>query len=532
MKFFNLDEYTSIAGEEPEVLVDSNSFEDLFFSNSTTLESPLADLPYSNIDADLLPVINKPLKEVLEGYAQNWLTNTGCQRGIDQLLSIPFHDINFQELVTELAANAVAGKWNRISFSGNFTASDNPPNPKEVGLIFDTETFVKKENKPIIATAISNSAVYIWLDQAWDKITPYSPSYTDLGGFERFIVCHSIAFDFCRVKQRFQINNLVNGLCTMAMAKALFTIDSGNSYLLNITDPNHQLANYVKTIACNMNLLDVYHMVTGKRVPKQEKKIRDKFVVAEEFSDFFPDKFNLFVYALKDTVYTLELFQNIYPMFTEWAGTAVVLQGLIQSADGLTPIIPNYDSWLYSNEIAAEETNFKMFKLLKPYAEDIHENWLAETICEMDYPDSLDKLDWRIAKPKNYRKKVLPDGYPKMARWFKSFLDGSFSFGGNDICYLLQLRWDGQPMKRSIKMGWYYSEKYTGVDTRLPHPDDDSGKKNVGNPLSGSFISYAEHGIMTSDLLPQEDLVELLLMLDSTSIVSQYGNRFHEAKIG
>jgi hypothetical protein len=502
-----------------------DNFEDCFLESAVTA----SELPQVNtINPIFLPEVDSTLLEDLNQAAVKWLKETGCTKGIDQLLSIPFDSINFEQLIAKLAEHVIPGQWNFISFSGNFLA-DCSPSDSEVGLIFDTETFVTSGNKPIIATVISCQGLYIWVSQSWDGKTEYVPEYVDLSDCKRLLVAHNIAFDYCRVKQRFQIDNPVYGLCTMALAKSQFAIDRKSQWLLKADPEVNKAVPLVKKIACQMSLVEVYQFITGRQLPKNIKETRNLFVAAKDFSEFLPTKLDLFAYALTDTVLTLEVFQNLFPQFVEWSKTPIILQGLIQAADSLLPVAQDYDKWLSDSFQAVEQVNYLLFKKLKPTIDEIHESWLAGTINPLDYPESLFKLDWRLSKPAGWRKRSLPDGWPKMAKWFFKFMGGQFSWGGLDLAYILQLSWAGQQLKYKFGAGWFYTDKYTGLVIKVPHPN--GSDSNLGTITSGSCLTYVEQNLLTSKVFDKSDLLEIYKLLDSTSIIEGYGQRLSEIKI-
>lgn len=507
--------------------VKNQSIDDLFFSAAVN-SKPITD--ELTVNPLFLPSSKQGLLPDLTQSATTWLEETKVTEGVTQLLSINFSDIDFDTLVAILVANALPGCWNFISFVSREVKNNLPPSPFECGLIFDCETFVTHGNYPIIATAISNQGIYIWLTQSFDGVTPYSPEYVTLGQSKRLIVAHNISFDFCRISERFNIDNPVQGLCTMAMAKSLFGAGRENLGLLRMDRTTNAMADIIQSICCSMSLVNVYEFLTNEKLPPDTKDTRDYFVKAQDFTEFLPVYNELLSYAVTDTVLTLKVFQLLYPLFIEQICNPIVLQGVIQSADSLLPIIDNYVDWVRSNASSVETVENKLLQAVTPVAKDVHESWLLGTIDPQDYPYSLSKLDWKLSKPKGWRKRSLPDGYPVNARWFTSLNNGEFSWGGNDLAYLLQLHYKGNPLQRHRSLGWFYIDKPTKLETRVPHPSGDP-KQNLGCITSGSCLNLVTQGLITSSVLPQDELINLYKLLDSTSIWQGYSNRLREIKI-
>ena len=82
--------------------------------------------------------------------------------------------------------------------------------PLEDAFTYDTETFVKGGAFPIIGTAVSEKAVYVWL--AKETIHPETPEEEwdqhDLIpiGTNRFVVGHNISYDRVRAREGYNLN--------------------------------------------------------------------------------------------------------------------------------------------------------------------------------------------------------------------------------------------------------------------------------------------------------------------------------------
>jgi hypothetical protein len=469
-------------------------------------------------DHPMIDSLSKPVLQYATQAANDWLANKKINEAIDQLLTIKLTSEQFSEIRSSLVKAARPGYWTCYSFATQRISYSENPNPEDLGLILDTETFVSQGNFPIIATAVGASGVYIFVDPAFSNPKSYQQSFIDLGNSKRLIVCHNLSFDFKLIKQRYQFDNPVSGICTKALGKALFGVDRTNRWRLHASDP---LSKFVQSdLACDLSLAALYSFLF--KLPKPSKEVRNIFVDATSFEEFVAQKDTLFSYALDDIFITLQIFQKIYKEFESWLGNPICLQGLIQTADSFMPVADDFETWLAANFKASEQINFEIFKLLLPALTDLHEDWLADCL-DLENP-MLAKVDFNLSKPKGWRKKVLPTGYPKIAKWFASFLTGKSSLSGKDLTYLLQLRYNNEQILLQKASGWT-----TISGTKLPHPSGDE-KQNLGCVLSAGCSNWARQGILTSDLLTQEDLLKLYDLLASGAIVEAYGARVSEMK--
>ena len=510
--------YQQFTGQQAAV----TNLDDLFGIQSEVNNNDISNCIF---DYDLLPNTNgRLIAESLEEKAINWLTKTKVLAGIEELLSID--EVN-EELIQELAIAAKPG-WTRIDLISEEISAVSYPPADETGLIFDTETFVETGNHAIIATAISSKAMYIWLCNSWDSVTPYSPQRVDLGQSKRLIVAHNSSFDFTKIQQRYQFNNPVKALCTKAMAKPLLGTDTATYPMLSMKSAGGDL---LRSIASKLDLISLYNHLTGETISETTKDIRNIFVKAKDFSEFIKQGHDLKVYSIYDIIYTLRVFQKLYPKFMAWAGNHVILEGLIQSCDALMPMTSDYQTWL-DNCANNAETNIETIKqLLLPYCNDIVEDWNAKVIEPIDYPENWANLDWKLGKPKGWRKRQPPEDYPIVPKWYNSmYLLNDFKWGGNDLPRLLRLVYNGQPLEYDRKEGWHIKNARTGLIEKLPHSTQKEGK-SVGNCLVRYYISFVKDDYLSSEVLPKDQLIELMLLLDATSIWSSYKDRFISAEI-
>jgi hypothetical protein len=391
--------------------------------------------------------------------------------------------------------------------------------PKTDSLIFDTETFVTAGNYPIIGTAASNQGLHLWMHPSFFG-APYENMLIDYPEHS-LMVAHSAAFDFAKISNRYKLDNGVKAICTMAMGKSLYAVDSSKESLLRIPDgwsAQARVAAHLKKYCCALNLIDLYNFVCGESLSKETKKTRNIFVDATDFQEFIDNKDQLLAYAMNDVLLTLELFQNLYPKFIKAQGTNIVLNGLIESSDSLAPVQDEYDGWLNENQARYDQVGKKIYLLLLPYMIQLHDEM-------QQHLTSIDTLDCRRANPAGYRKKAPAPGYPIAYRWFKDFLSTEAGYGCHWLAYALQLKYLGKSLARDVKNGWY-----TEIDQqRVPKPDGSSD--NLGFILVGSVIPYVECGDLTSELLPKEKLIELLELLDSSTLWTGYSDRFKQLVI-
>jgi len=228
------------------------------------------------------------------------------------------------------------------------------PHPLEQAFTFDTETFVTGGAFPVIGTALSEKASYIWL--AAEMCDPTIPveewTQHDLIplGDGKFVVGHNISYDRVRARDGYSLTRTEPEnfyFDTLSAHIAVSGLASGQRwlYVLAGKDPEDlteeekrklqfrpRWANEGSTNA----LVNVYnfHVAAvreyfGEEVHRMEdadKDIRDVFVKATEM-DQLANRRDLLEYAMLDAFYTSELFQALWSKYLASTPSKVALAG-------------------------------------------------------------------------------------------------------------------------------------------------------------------------------------------------------------
>lgn len=515
--------YEAIVGAPSNnYVISDDGILDLFGGDDSTTSSNVL------IDKDLLP--STPAIKV-DDQAKLFLERNGISGAVEELLSISTNT-SFDSLIDTLIDQAKPNTWTLVDWQGNVSFTQSLPD-SEHGIIFDVETFVQAASEygspmPIVAQAIGKSGLWMWLHQSWDGTTEYTNTFVSLGNTQRTIVAHNSSYDFARISERFQFNQQVFAIDTMSMVNAVHGLDSSTRMALMSKDPSK--AKFRETregLGCAKSLVAAYNFVVEDKLKATDKKARNIFVDATDFQEFIDNKYQLLKYSMLDVVYTLELFQKLYVEFIEWSNGYSVLAGQIMVADALLPVADDRLEWIQTCDDLVQQNNFEVFNTLLEYAKDVEEG--IDRFSPEEYSE-LHKLDWKAYKPKGWRKKHLPEGWPKSSKWYHSFLMGEFKLTGLDLPRLLMLRYDGHLLKQHRSMGWYYTHQ--GLDVKLPHKSGNE-RDNVGSPISSDALRWIEDNdgnlldqpLLTSDLVSNEELHKIMVLLDSCTTWNAFRDR-------
>lgn len=376
--------------------------------------------------------------------------------------------------------------WNRIQpFKGNFYLRYVPGILEEFA-IFDTETFVQGSEfaSPIIGTALTSEASYIWLHPCLlDKSIKYEPMLIDLGKVVKVIVGHNVcAYDRPRTLQAYTITpfhkiNLesktqeIMWLDTMAMHQVVAGIceDQAWAYRKNFTEDEEPP--YFTKFGTTKSLIAAYNFHCNGTLEQADKKLRDIFVTATTLDDIRGSLPELLQYALKDVFYTGELFKKVFPKYREQAPSQVILASHHLLGQMVLPVANDWHKWKYSVESYCNALEIEATKIIK--------KWL-DIAYKLEVEDREEDIWWEN----------LPKSKPAIEKvGIKS-----------DTChYLFKMKWNGSPILKDKNIKWSYRDS-NGLLCRLPHKTPKTGEDNVGNIFSGFYYQFFEQGILTTAL--------------------------------
>lgn len=397
--------------------------------------------------------------------------------------------------------------------------------PQEEAFTFDTETYVHGGAFPIIGTALSEKATYIWLakelidpslpEDEWDQhnLIPI--------GKGRFIAGHNISYDRVRAQEGYSLENTEPEnfyFDTLSAHIGVSGLASGQRwlYVLAGKDPDNLTAEEKRKLRYAPKWLDKgatnslvqcynFHVAAVKQyfgekaneLGAADKKVRDIFVKATDLKQINQVLTQAVDYAVKDAYYTAELFQALWPKYLDSTPSMTALCGHYHLNGSVIPLVPDWQEWINDVEKVYKEHNDEMTALCKSLATGVYEEW-------KNIEDPEERLAWEQKDPwlsqLNWEVKAIKGKYANVPWWYRPFIKDPDTHIGvkSELSHLmLKLKWEGVPMILTEDNGWCFRNP-EGKLEKLPHP---KGKgDNVGGVLSKDFVEHMEVGRLSSDL--------------------------------
>ena len=430
--------------------------------------------------------------------------------------------------------------WTRYEWVENEDAGgwyvEHVDYPEEEAFVFDTETFVQGGAFPIIGTALSAKAAYIWL--AKELLNPALPESEwdqfDLipVGTNRFIPGHNISYDRVRAREGYNLERTTPEnfyFDTLSAHIGVSGLASGQRwlYVLSGKDPEDLTAEEKRKLKYAPKWLDEgstnslvqcynFHVAAVRKyfnddvteLGAEDKAVRDIFVKATHLSQIRQMLTEAVDYAVKDALYTAELFQALWPKYLDSTPSMTALCGHYHLNGSVIPLVPDWQEWLENVEKVYQDHNDEMTALCKSLANTAYQDWRDCYFAEPGMAESwiakdpwLSQLDWEV---KSTRGK-----YADVPNWYRPFIkDPDTSIGVKSTLshIMLKLKWEGVPMVLTGDRGWCF-ENAEGKLEKVPHP---KGKgENVGGVLSKDFVEHMEVGRLSSDLPEAKRALEI-----------------------
>lgn len=438
------------------------------------------------------------------------------------------------EWVEAKGTTTMAGGWNIQSVE----------HPLEEAFTFDTETFVKGGAFPIIGTALSSKATYIWL--ASELIDPTLPeSEWDQAelipiGENKFIAGHNISYDRVRAQEGYSLERTQPEnfyFDTLSAHIGVSGLASGQRWLYvlaakdpdNLSEEEKRKLKYApkwldqgstnSLVQCyNFHVYEVRKFFGDENVRplnQGDKKIRDIFVDATHMAQITAVIEKAVEYAVRDAYYTAELFQALWPKYLDSTPSLTALCGHYHLNGSVVPLVDDWQQWIQQAEEVYEQRGHEMTDLCRKLLQDCYDQWkttvescesreegyaLAEKLINEDPWNK--QLDWTVASEKGK--------YAGVPNWMRPFIkdpDTSIGVKSRLAHLLLKLKWEGQPLTWIEGQGWCYwgDSEPSGVKgsiskvwRKVPHPKGTG--ENVGGVLSKDFVQDMEVGRLSSDL--------------------------------
>lgn len=419
--------------------------------------------------------------------------------------------------------------------------TEKVPYPLEEAFTFDTETFVNKGAYPILGTAVSAKAAYLWIaselldlsipEDKWDEYNLIPV------GKGKFIAGHNISYDRIRTQEAYDLSNVepesfffdtlsahvgVSGLASEQ--RWLYTLstkdfDSLTEKEQNIirVGPKWLDSGTTNSLVSCYNFHVCSESGDHKTLDIGDKAIRDIFVKANYLCEINSgDTFFMKIldYAMKDAYYTAELFKSIWPKYLERTPSMVALCGHYHLNGSIVPLVDNWEDWKKAAEEVYEEYNNEMDSICRRLMDDTLREWREVTKGCKDSEETalttriwarkdpwVNQLDWTIERTKGK--------YANIPNWLLPYIkepDKKVGVKSRLSHLLLKLKYEGTPMKFIWGKGWCYTDG-NGVVRKIPHPKGTG--ENVGGVITRDFVQDMEVGRLSSDLPEAKRALEI-----------------------
>ena len=358
------------------------------------------------------------------------------------------------------------------------------PYPLEDAFTFDTETYVHGGAFPIIGTALSAKAAYVWL--AAELIDPTIPEekWDQHGlipvGRQRFIAGHNISYDRVRAREGYSLENTEPEnfyFDTLSAHIGVSGLAGGQRwlYVLAGKDPDDLTEEEKRKLRYAPKWLDEgstnslvqcynFHVAAvrkyfGENVTElgdSDKEVRNIFVKATHLSQIRQMLTEALDYALKDAFYTAELFQALWPKYLDSTPSLVALCGHYHLNGSVVPLVPDWEDWIKNVEKTFQAHNEEMTQLCRELVWQSYEEWKQSGKDDNYWKKDpwLSQLDWEVKTEKGK--------YAGAPNWIRPFIkDPETAIGVKSRLahLLLKLEWEGQPLTWIEGEGWcYWSE--------------------------------------------------------------------------
>lgn len=362
---------------------------------------------------------------------------------------------------------------------------DQVEHPLEKVFTFDTETFVEGGQFPIIGTALSDKAAYIWL--AKELIDPTIPQdewdqYELIPiGKNSLVIGHNISYDRIRAQEGYSLENTEPEnfyFDTLSAHVGVSGLAGGQRWLYvlaakdpdNLSEDEKRKLRYApkwlekgstnSLVQCyNFHVYEVkkyFGDENAKPLGQEDKFVRDIFVKATHMSQITAVIEDAVNYAVLDAFYTAELFQALWPKYLDSTPSMVALCGHYHLNGSVVPLVNNWHEWIQNVEKVYAEYSEEMTTICKKLVWKYFEEWKnAENKELYEKGDPwLSQLDWTVASERGK--------YAGVPNWLRPFIkdpDTPIGVKSRLAHLLLKLEWEGKPLTWVEGEGWCFWEE-------------------------------------------------------------------------
>ena len=426
--------------------------------------------------------------------------------------------------------------WHRYELVRGSWKVDKVPYPQEDAFTFDTETYVHGGAFPIIGTALSAKAAYIWMaaelldpelpEEEWDQFNLIPI------GKGRFIPGHNISYDRVRAQEGYSLENTRPEnfyFDTLSAHIGVSGLAGGQRWLYvlagkdpeNLTEDEKRKLRYApkwldegstnSLVECYNFHVAAVRKFFGENVTElgaTDKLVRDIFVKATHLSQIKDMLTEALDYAVKDAFYTAELFQALWPKYLDSTPSLVALCGHYHLNGSVVPLVPDWQEWIQNVEKVFQEHNEEMTQLCKDLLWSSYEEWRALYLNDPEKAERwvardpwLSQLDWEV--------RAVKGKYAHIPEWVRPYIkdpDEKIGVKSRLAHLLLKLQWEGTPLIFTKDNGWCFHDE-EGKLTKVPHPKGTG--ENVGGVLSKDFVEDMAVGRLSSDLPEAKRALEI-----------------------
>ena len=324
------------------------------------------------------------------------------QVGEYKILADEFSSCKLSEIPPPEALKFNPG-WTRYTKVRGKWKTESVPYPLEKAFTYDTETYVHGGAFPIIGTALSAKAAYIWLaselidpslpEDKWDQhaLIPI--------GENRFVVGHNISYDRVRAREGYSLDRTKPEnfyFDTLSAHIGVSGLASGQRWLYvlagkdpeDLTEEEKRKLRYAPkwldegstnslVATYNFHVYEVRKFFGDDVQPlgQGDKAVRDIFVKATHLSQIRQMLTEAVDYAIKDAFYTAELFQALWPKYLDATPSPVALCGHYHLNGSIIPLVPDWEEWIQGVEKTFEDHNNEMTQICKDLVWACYEEW-------------------------------------------------------------------------------------------------------------------------------------------------------------
>lgn len=479
-------------------------------------------------------------------------------------------DFARHELPPRPANWEVQAGWTRYNENGSVSRVEFPD---EACLSFDTEVLYKVSPYPVMACAASKTAWYTWLSPWLLGFTTDMKQLIPLGNDRhKLIVGHNVGYDRSRIRDEYDLkgsdikfvdtlslHQAANGMCSKQRPTWMKHKKRAEMRTKILAERPDDLENVLEGLeedavddlwiskSSTNSLREVANFHCDVEMDKEVRKffdVTDRKVILDNLTLTLS-------YCAEDVRLTHLVYCKVLPNYLEIAPHPVSFSGLLHMNSMILPVNQNWLKYIESAERKYQELSLKVRSKLAMLAE--------ENVKHQNDPDTyindpwLKQLDWttkpvRMVKNKKTgeERPAKNQKLPGMPQWYRDLFTSASAEAEMNLTVrsrispiLLKMNWDGSPLVWSDKYGWtiragtqaavdaFKAKNYLQLDMsrepvvavqedvdatffKVPHKDGPTAR--VASPLSKSFDSHFENGLLSSEFALAEEALNMNAM--------------------